>query len=98
MATTIRQSRTTALTPAFDALRSLRFRRRRPRVLGGIVSSLAARTGLNVWLLRLIVLISFALPVLGVGLYLAAWALLPWEDESIPVERWIDAALARGGR
>lgn len=98
MAITVRQSRTTALTPAFDAIRSLGFRRTRPRLAGGIVSALAARTNLNVWLLRLIVLISFVLPVLGLGLYLAAWTLLPWEDESIPVERWIDAALARSGR
>jgi phage shock protein C len=98
MATTIRQSRTTVLTPAFDAIRQIPFRRSRPRLLGGIVAALAARTNLNVWLLRLIVLISFALPVLGVGLYLAAWALLPWEDESIPVERWIDSAISRQGR
>lgn len=98
MATTLRQLRTTALTPAFDAIRQIPFRRSRPRLAGGIVSSLAAHTHLNVWLLRLIVLLSFALPVLGVGLYLAAWALLPWEDESIPVERWIDSALGRRGR
>ena len=40
----------------------------------------------------LAVLISFLLPVLGVGLYVAVWVLTPWQDGSIPLEQ----ALGRG--
>lgn len=71
----------------FSFFRGLGFRRGPRRLLGGIGGGIAARTGLNVWLVRLLVLISFLLPVLGLGAYLIAWVLLPWQDGSIPVER-----------
>lgn len=45
-------------------------------------------TGLNEWLVRLLVLLSFLLPVLGLGAYIVVWILTPWADGSIPVERW----------
>ena len=76
----------------FDAIRNTGFRRGPDRVLGGIAGSLAVSTGLNVWLVRLLVLASFLLPVLGLGAYLVAWVLTPWQDGSIPVEQ------ALGGR
>jgi phage shock protein C len=56
-------------------------------VVGGIAGGIAAATGLNVWLVRLLVLLSFALPVVGIGLYLVVWAVTPWRDDSIPLER-----------
>lgn len=77
---------------AFNAIRSLGFRRGPSRLAGGVAGGIGAALGLNVWLARLLVLISFLLPVVGVGLYLVVWVLTPWQDGSIPLER-----LIRGG-
>ena len=33
--------------------------------------------------------LSFALPGLGVGLYLVVWVLTPWQDGQIPVEKFL---------
>ncbi|MCK1802638.1 PspC domain-containing protein [Brevibacterium sp. R8603A2] len=71
----------------FDSIRSIGFRRGPQRLFAGIGGGLARQYGLNVWLVRLLILVSFMLPVLGVGAYLIAWALTPWEDGRIPVER-----------
>lgn len=71
----------------FESLRNIGFRRGPRRLLGGISGGLAAQFGLNVWLVRALVLASFALPFVGVGLYLVVWAILPWQDGSIPLER-----------
>ena len=71
----------------FATLRGFRFRRGPQRILGGIAGGLAELTGLNVWIMRLLVLASFLLPVLGVGAYLAVWLLTPWQDGTIPLER-----------
>lgn len=76
----------------FDSLRGIGFRRGPRRLAGGIAGGLAEKFGLDVWLARLLVLASFLLPVLGVGAYLVAWILTPWQDGSIPLER------ALGGR
>ena len=74
----------------FATLRGFRFRRGPQRLLGGIAGGLAELTGLNVWIMRLLVLASFLLPVLGVGAYLAVWLLTPWQDGTIPLERLLD--------
>jgi hypothetical protein len=37
--------------------------------------------------MRVLVLLSFLLPVLGVGVYLLVWVLTPWQDGTIPLER-----------
>lgn len=79
----------------FDSIRNTGFRRGLERILGGIAGSLAEMTGLNVWLVRLLVLASFLLPVLGLGAYLIAWALTPWQDGSIPVEQVFGGRLER---
>lgn len=71
----------------FDSVRSIGFRRGPQRLVGGIGGGIARQTGLDVWLVRLIILVSFLLPVLGVGAYLVVWALTPWEDGRIPLER-----------
>lgn len=71
----------------FDSLRGLGFRRGPRRLVGGIAGGIADKLGLNVWLVRALVLASFLLPVLGVGAYLAVWILTPWQDGSIPAER-----------
>lgn len=71
----------------FDSLRRLRFRRGPRRLVGGIAGGLADRFGLDVWLVRVLVLASFLLPVLGVGAYVVVWLLTPWQDDHIPLER-----------
>lgn len=55
--------------------------------MGGIAAGIAAGTGVNVWLVRLALVLAGLLPVLGVGAYLVAWVLTPWEDGTIPAER-----------
>lgn len=71
----------------FDSLRRISFRRGPRRLVGGIAGGLADRFGLDVWLVRVLVLVSFLLPVLGVGAYLVVWLLTPWQDDRIPLER-----------
>jgi phage shock protein C len=71
----------------FDSIRSIGFRRGPRRLLGGIGGGLAEKSGINVWVVRLLILISFALPVLGLGAYLVVWILTPWQDARIPLER-----------
>lgn len=71
----------------FDSIRRLGLRRGPRRVVAGIGGSLAEMSGLNVWLVRAAVLLSFLLPVLGVGAYLVIWVLTPWQDGRIPLEQ-----------
>lgn len=73
----------------FDGIRKTGFRRGPRRILGGLAGGIAARTGWNVWLVRLAVLLSFLLPVLGWVAYAIVWAVTPWQDGSIPAARWL---------
>lgn len=70
----------------FNTMRSLNFRRGPERLVAGIGGGIAHQFGLNVWLVRLALFLSFLLPVLGVAVYLVAWVVLPWQDGSIPLE------------
>lgn len=79
----------------FDSIRSIGFRRGPWRLLGGIAGGIADRLDINVWLARLLVLLSFLLPVVGVGLYVVVWALTPWQDGSIPLERFLNSRTER---
>jgi len=71
----------------FDTIRRTGFRRGPSRMLGGIAGGIAHKMGANVTVVRLLVLLAFLLPGIGIGLYLVAWLLLPWQDGSIPLER-----------
>jgi phage shock protein C len=71
----------------FDSIRRTGFRRGPQRILGGVCGGVAARLGANVTLVRLLLLLAFILPGIGWVLYVALWALLPWQDGSIPLER-----------
>lgn len=73
----------------FNSIRSAGFRRGPARLLAGICGGIAAKTGINVWLVRLLMLLLFALPVIGWGAYLVVWVLTPNQDGSIPLERWL---------
>ena len=72
----------------FSALRSSPIRRTKGWA-GGVCAGVAARFGWDVSIVRIAVLLSFLLPFVGVGTYLAAWLLLPKTDGSIVLERWI---------
>ncbi|WP_147916609.1 PspC domain-containing protein [Ruania zhangjianzhongii] len=74
----------------FDSLRRLNFRRGPARIVGGICGGLAASANASVTLVRVLVLVSFLLPFIGVGAYLVVWLLTPWQDGSIPLERFLD--------
>ncbi|MCT2021237.1 PspC domain-containing protein [Kocuria marina] len=70
----------------FNSMRNLGFRRGPQRVVAGICGGLSHQFGINVWLVRLLVLLSFLLPVVGLALYLVVWIITPWQDGSIPLE------------
>jgi phage shock protein C len=74
----------------FNIIRNTGFRRGPNRLVAGISGSIAQSLGVSVWLVRLLILLSFLLPVVGLALYLLVWALTPWQDGSIPLERFLD--------
>lgn len=71
----------------FESIRGLGFRRGPERLVAGISGGLAAQYGVNVWLVRLLVIVASLLPVVGVGAYVVVWALTPWQDGTIPAEQ-----------
>ncbi|SED88456.1 PspC domain-containing protein [Ruania alba] len=83
------------MTRFFDSIRQVGFRRGPSRIVGGICGGLADKAGISVTLVRVLVLLSFLLPVVGLGAYLVAWILTPWQNGSIPLERFIDRLSGR---
>ena len=73
----------------FQSIRDGGFRRGPERLVGGVAAGLARQFGMDVWLVRLLVLLAFALPGIGVAVYLAVWAVTPWQDGSIPLEQTV---------
>ncbi len=77
-------------------------RLRRPRngrVLGGVAAAVADHTGASVGLVRLGFLVPALLGGFGIVLYVAAWALLPSDDEEAsPAERWLHNLTTPGKR
>lgn len=71
----------------FNAIRNTGFRRGPQRLITGISGGLAVNLGMDVWLVRILILLAFLLPVVGLGVYALVWALTPWQDGSIPLER-----------
>lgn len=88
----------------FARVRRSGVRRGPQRLLGGVCGPIAAKIGSDVWLIRGVVGVLFLVPPgIGVAGYLAAWVLLPWQDGSIPLERFLarsrgTVASARGTR
>ncbi len=74
------------MQPVYDALRSIPFRRGPERWLGGVCGGIAAKFGLNPLLVRILMMLAFLLPVVGWVTYFVAWLILPWQDDSIPLE------------
>lgn len=73
----------------FDSIRRTGFRRGPQRLVGGVCGGVATRLGVSVVLVRLLLLLAFLLPGIGWVLYVALWALLPWQDGTIPLERFL---------
>ena len=76
----------------YQSLRAIRFRRGPKRMAGGIAGGIAQATGWDVTIVRMAILLSFLLPFIGVPLYLVLWLILPFHDDSIPLERIIKTA------
>ncbi len=86
---------TTHTTPRKTRLR----RPRNGRVLGGVAAAVADHTGASVGLVRLGFLVTALFGGFGIVLYLAAWALLPSDDEeTAPAERWLHNLTTPGKR
>ncbi len=81
---------------------SQKLRLQRPhqgRVLGGVAAAISERTGSSVGLIRLGFLIAGLLGGFGVVLYVAAWALIPGEDEAESAgEKWLANLTTPGKR
>ncbi len=73
----------------FNALRSSPIKRAPGGWLGGIASGIALKFGWSVGLVRIGILLSFLLPVIGPPVYVALWLLLPKTDGTIALERLI---------
>lgn len=70
-------------------------RNSRDRMIGGVCSGIAGRFDLDPTLVRLLFVVSFALPGSGLVVYLLMWALLPWDWEIDSRQvRWGSSAVA----
>lgn len=71
----------------FNALRSSPIKRAPGGWFGGIAAGIALKFGWPAMLVRLGILISFALPFIGLPLYIVLWLLLPKTDGTIALEK-----------
>jgi phage shock protein C len=68
-------------------LRAIPLRRGPNRWLGGVCGGIAAKFGWDPTLVRIVTLLLFLVPGIGVAGYLVVWLLLPNYDDSIALER-----------
>lgn len=73
----------------FNSLRSVPFRRGPKRLVAGIAGGISDKFGWDVTLVRIALLFSFLLPVLGIGAYVVAWLLIPAQDDTIALQKLI---------
>lgn len=73
----------------FNSIRSIPFRRGPKRLVAGIAGGISDKFGWDVTLVRIALLLSFLLPVLGLGAYIVAWLLIPAQDDSIALQKMI---------
>ncbi|QOR72166.1 PspC domain-containing protein [Ruania alkalisoli] len=83
------------MTRFFDAIRNFGYRRGPDRLVGGLCGGLAAQANVSVVLVRVLMVIAFLLPGVGLIAYLIAWILTPWQSGSIPLERFLDRLSGR---
>lgn len=85
-----------AMETFFDSIRRLGFTRGPERLVGGICGGIAAKTSIPVIVVRILMLVAFLLPFFGVAAYIVGWLLLPWQDGTIPLERFLSPHQPRG--
>lgn len=73
----------------FNSIRSIPFRRGPKRLVAGVAGGISDKFGWDVTLVRIALLLSFLLPVLGLGAYIVAWLLIPAQDDTIPLQKMI---------
>lgn len=73
----------------FNSLRSIPFRRGPKRLVAGIAGGISDKFGWDVTLVRIALLLSFLLPVLGIGAYVVAWLIIPAQDDTIALQKLI---------
>lgn len=73
----------------FNALRKSPIKRGPKRWVGGVCGGISAKFGWDAGWVRVGTLLSFLLPVIGIGLYLVLWLVLPKYDGTIALERII---------
>lgn len=73
----------------FNSLRSMPLRRGPARIAGGVAGGIADKFGWDVTVVRIGMLLSFLLPVLGIGAYIVAWLLIPAQDNSIVLQKML---------
>lgn len=78
------------MTSIFNFIRGLGFSRGPNRIIAGIAGGIARHLGVSTGVVRLIMLIVFLVPGLGVGTYLVVWLLTPNSMGGIPLERFLD--------
>ncbi|MGO2052664.1 PspC domain-containing protein [Arthrobacter sp. MYb211] len=71
----------------FNQIRSIPLRRGPSRMVAGIAGGIADKFGWDVTLVRIGLLLSFLLPVIGIGAYIVAWLLIPAQDDSIVLQK-----------
>lgn len=75
----------------FNAVRSMPLRRGPARMAGGVAGGIADKFGWDLTIVRIIMLLSFLLPGIGIAAYVVAWLLIPAQDNSIILQKWLRA-------
>ena len=75
------------MEPLYRALRSSPIKRAPGGLVGGIAAGIARQYGWRVSYVRVVMLLSFLLPFIGLPVYLVLWLLLPTTEGGIALEK-----------
>ena len=75
----------------YKTLRSIPVRRGPNRWVGGVCGGIADKFGWDTTVVRIVTLLLFLFPGIGVAAYLVAWLLLPKYDGSIALEKLLQS-------
>ena len=73
----------------FNALRSAGLKRGPRRIVGGVLGGIADRLNIDPAFVRIVFLVLCLLPGPAVLAYVAAWVLIPDQDNRIILEGWV---------
>ncbi|BAS10277.1 hypothetical protein AHiyo4_36990 [Arthrobacter sp. Hiyo4] len=74
----------------FSIVRGFGLKRGPQRWLGGVCGGIAAKLNVDVAFVRIAFLVFCLLPGPAVVLYIAAWLVLPDQQNSIPLQKFLD--------